>query len=88
MIRNMGGRGQHIGMQAVECEIMEKDIIIKSTIRRSVIDLGNGVVDVNITLQNGESWTLIDSIRIYNATEILGSNSKSKQISFCRKVIT
>ena len=70
------------------CEIMENDIIIKSTICRSVIDLGNGIVDVNITLQNGESWTLIDSIRIYNATEILGTDGRSKQISFSRKVIT
>ena len=67
---------------------MEKDIIIKSTICRSVIDLGNGVVDVNITLQNGESWTLIDSIRIYNATEILGTDGRSKQIGFSTKVIT
>ncbi len=67
---------------------MEKDIIIKSTIRRSVIDLDNGMADVNITLKNGESWTLIDSIRIYNATEIRGTVGRSKQIGFSTKVIT
>ena len=61
---------------------------IKTTICRSVIDLDNGMVDVNITLKNGESWTLIDSIQIHNATEIRGSVGKSKQISFSKKVIT
>ena len=57
---------------------------IKSTIKRSVIDLGNGIVDINITLKNGESWTLIDSLQVYNATEILGTDGRSKQISFSR----
>lgn len=57
---------------------------IKSTINRSVIDLGNGIVNINITLKNGESWTLIDSLRVYNATEILGTDGRSKQISFSR----
>ena len=57
---------------------------IKSTINRSVIDLGDGIVNINITLKNGESWTLMDSIQVYNATEIRGTVGRSKQISFSR----
>jgi len=65
---------------------VDNTIEIHNTIRRSVIDIEDGIVDINITLKNGESWTLIDSIRIINATQILGDGARSKMIRFKQTV--
>jgi len=59
---------------------VDNTIEIHNTIRRSVIDIEDGI------LKNGESWTLIDSIRIINATQILGDGARSKMIRFKQTV--
>lgn len=62
------------------------DEIIKNTICRSVIDRSNGIVDINITMKTGESWTLLDSIRVYEAIEIRGFVGKVKKIKISQEV--
>jgi len=65
---------------------MMNEIIIKNTVCRSVVRLADGVVAVNLTLKNGESWTLLDSITVYGAFEITGNYGPSKKIDFNQKL--
>lgn len=65
---------------------MSDEIIIENTICRSVIDLGTGIVSINLTMKTGESWTLLDSIDVHNAVRICGRVGRVKKIKFTHQV--